>query len=621
MKLFETQIPDTGWMAPAELPRLDAAKAICIDVESRDPHIMERGPGWATGDGHIVGIAVGTDDGRRWYLPMQHEVGGGCLDAGVVLRWARDELTRPGQVKVGANLMYDLGWLAAEGVHVPGPYYDVQWAEALLDEHRDSYSLDAIAQDYGLGGKTSDELYRWCADAYGGRVNGKQRANIYRAPACLVGPYAEGDVDLPLRIRELQLPKLEQADLMDLCDLEHRLIPLLLAMRFRGVRIRDDWERIRDELRSRIVVPDGVEIWAAASLADYCRARGIEYQLTATGKPSFTKDWLEANLPEIARARKLDKAAGTFFDGYMGKAVNGRIHCEFHPLRSDRGGTVSGRFSSSNPNLQNLPSRDPELGPLIRGLFVPDEGCLWAKLDYSQIEYRMLAHYARGRGADDVRDAYQRNPLTDFHSKVSEMSGLERKSAKGLNFSLVYGAGLASTAQTLGVSIEEAEAFRQTFFDEAPFIKFTFDWVARVASRRGYIRSIGGRHHRFPFWEPVGRNNAGYLPREEAIAKWGRRIRRARTHKALNSLLQGSAADIMKMAMVQIWESGVCDVLGAPAITVHDELDFSMPDTPEGREAIKEVKRIMETCVELRVPLVADVEIGPNWADVEEVEL
>ena len=614
-------IPNTGWAAPTEFPRLEAAKVICIDVETYDPHIKERGPGWATGDGHLVGIAVGTDDGHRWYFPMRHEVGGGNLDPDMVLRWAKDELTRPGQLKVGANLMYDLGWLAAEGVDVPGPYYDVQWAEALLDEHRTSYSLDAIALDYGLGGKMSNELYQWCSQAYGGKPDGRQRANIYQAPACLVGPYAEGDVDLPLRIREQQVQKIEQLVLHDLLDLEHRLIPMLLAMRQRGVRIREDWPDIRGRLaaEAKKVAPAGVDIWSAASLAAYCDQKGIQYPRTPKGAPSFVKGWLEKHLPDVARARKLDKACGTFFDGYMGKAVDWRIHCEFHPLRSDSGGTVSGRFSSSNPNLQNIPSRDPELGPLIRGLFIPEEGCLWAKLDYSQVEYRLLAHYARGRGADDVREAYRRDPTTDFHAHVAEMSGLERKPAKNLNFGMVYGQGLATTAATMGCSLEEAEQFRQRYFDEAPFVKYTFDWVSRVAANRGYIRSIGGRIHRFPYWEPIGKWNEGYLPRAEAEEKWGKRIRRARTHKALNALLQGSAADIMKMAMAQIWESGVCDVLGAPHLTVHDELDFSMPDTPEGRDAILEVKRIMETCVKLNVPLVADVEIGPDWANINEL--
>ena len=607
----------TDWTPPAELPRLSEARVVAIDLETYDPHLRERGPGWATRDGHIVGIAVATDDGHSWYLPMRHEVGGGNIAPEVVLRWARDELTREGQLKVGANLIYDLGWLRAEGVEVPGPYYDVQWAEALLDEHRDSYSLDAIARDYGLGGKETDELYDWCARAYGGRADDRQRANIYRAPASLVGPYAERDAALPLLIRERQLPRLRELDLLGLLDLEHRLIPLLLAMRFRGVRIREDWRRVRDELRTRMRVPEGVEIWAASSLAAYCERKGITYPRTAKGAPSFTKQWLEKHLPEIAEARKIDKACSVFFDSYMGKAVRGRIHCEFLPLKTTDGGTVSGRMASRQPNLQNIPSRDPELGPLIRSLFIPEEGCLWAKLDYSQIEYRLLAHYARGEGADDVREAYRRDPRTDFHARVAEMSGLDRKSAKGLNFGMIYGQGLATTAATLGVSLAEAERFREKYFSDAPFVKYTFDWVSRVAARRGWIRSIGGRYHRFPYWEPMDRRDEGWLPYDEARRKWGHRIRRARTHKALNALLQGSAADIMKMAMVKIWESGVCDVLGPPHLTVHDELDFSVPDTKEGREALEEARRIMETCIELRVPLVVDVELGPSWGEVQ----
>ncbi len=641
--LFSTEqiapIPKTGWTAPASFPNLEAAKTLCIDVETWDPNLKEKGPGWATGDGHLCGIAVGTDDGHRWYFPMRHEIGGGNMDPATVLRWAKREFSRPGQLKVGANLLYDVGWLSTEGVHVEGPFFDVQWAEALLDEHRYRYSLDSIAKDRGTGGKVSDALYRWCSAAYGGKPTARgQGGNIHRAPASLVGPYAEGDVDQPLRIMEQQIQELDEHELTKLCDLEHRLLPMLHAMRARGALIRSDWQKLRDQVQSKIIIPPGVDIWSRDSLAHYCRGKDIAYPMTASKRPvpSFVGPWLEVHLPEIAAARKYDKAAGTFFDGYMGKAVKNKIHCQFHPLRSDAGGTVSGRFSSSDPNLQNIPSRDKELAPLIRGLFIPEEGDLWCKQDYSQIEYRLLAHFARGTGANDVREKYVLDPKTDFHQMVSEMSGLERKPAKILNFGMIYGQGVATTAATMGCTVYEAERFREQYFEKAPFVKHTFDWVARVAGQRGYLRSIGGRLHRFVHWEPrdwglrddfkltTDRDGLEARIRElqakarEAGTKVpGGGTVRAKTHKALNSLLQGSAADIMKIAMVDVWESGVCDVLGAPVLTVHDELDWSVPDTQEGREAIRESQHIMENCVKLDVPLLVDTEWGSNWANVK----
>ena len=634
-------VPDTGWSPPSSFPRLGEAKNLCIDVETFDPNLIEKGPGWATGDGHLCGIAVGTDDGHRWYFPMRHEDSGLNMDPEVVLRWARNELCRPDQLKIGANLMYDLGWLQYEGVDVKGPYYDIQHAEALLDEHRRHYSLDSIAKDRGLDGKVSNELYQWCSTAFGGKANAHgQGKNIHRAPVELVGPYAEGDVDLPLKIMEQQLVELEAAGLNDLMRMEERLTPMLLAMRKRGVRIRDDWERVRSQLESKIIIPEGVDIWASATIERACKREGIAYKKTKTGKASFTADWLKGHehplMRQIATARKYEKATGTFFNGYLGKTVNGRLHGEFHPLRSDDGGTVSGRFSSSNPNLQNIPSRDPELGPLIRSLFVPDEGEDWAKLDYSQVEYRLLTHFARGEGADRVRRKYLEDARVDFHQMVSEMSGLDRKSAKNLNFGMIYGQGADLTASVMGVSRSEADAFRAQYFEQAPFVKFTSDWVARVAGQRGHLKSIGGRYHRFPHWEPADWSLRGKVPMEkdrdlvehlieeqqeiarasgEKVPRSG--VVRARTHKSLNALLQGSAADIMKLAMVDVWESGVCDVLGAPLLTVHDELDFSVPRSAEGHEALREAKRLMEDCYKLGVPLICDAELGPNWAEVK----
>ncbi|HEY6019839.1 MAG TPA: hypothetical protein VIY48_08015, partial [Candidatus Paceibacterota bacterium] len=300
-------IPDTGWMPPAEFPRLDAARLIAIDTETCDPHLSERGPGVRTG-GYIVGLAVGTDDGQRWYFPMRHTVQREMnLDPDVVLRWARNELCRTGQPKVGANLLYDLDYLYAAKVPVTGPFYDVQIAEPLLDENAFSYSLESIGRKHLGEGKRDDALYRWSAVAYGGKPERAQAANIWRCPPALVGPYAEGDVDLPLRILEKQRTRLGEQDLIDLFDLESRLIPLLLAMRQRGVRVDvGAAQRVYDLFTERIKSAEqrlgGINVYAANDIARYCQKHHIEFGVTEQGNPSFTASFLEHHSDPLIRS-------------------------------------------------------------------------------------------------------------------------------------------------------------------------------------------------------------------------------------------------------------------------------------------------------------------------------
>lgn len=624
-------IPNTGWTTPTEFPRLDAAKVIALDTETKDPHLLDKGPGVRTG-GHIVGLSVGTDDGQRWYFPVRHSLGGN-MDPGMVFRWAKEELGRETQIKVGANLLYDLDYLAHEGVVVRGPLFDVQVAEPLLDENAVSYSLDSLSRKYLGETKVDELLYDWCYEAYGGRPGRPQAANIWRAPVQLVGPYAEGDVDLPLRIFEKQRVELEKQGLWELFQLESAIIPMLLAMRRRGVAVdtvaaQNAYDALTMEIEELYHSIGGINIHAAAEIAQMCDRAGIVYPYTKTGKPSFTKTWLERHadprIQAIQNIRTLTKARDTFVKGYiLEDHVNGRIHAQFHQLRGDENGTVSGRFSSSNPNLQNIPSRHPRLGPLIRGMFIPEPGEKWLKIDWSQIEYRLLCHYGIGESAEKARKMYREDPSTDFHVFTSELTGVERKSAKGINFGLVYGMGEPSLAGHLGKQLNEVKPIFDAYHENMPFVKETYNVVQSAAQRRGWIRTIGKRLRRFDRWEPSDWNAKSddfeALPLEEARAKWGARIRRAFCHKALNSLLQGSAADIMKEAMRQIWEAGVCDVLGAPLLTVHDELDWSVPQTKEGMDAAKEVHHIMETCVPLQVPLRAESELGANWGQLDKL--
>jgi DNA polymerase I-like protein with 3'-5' exonuclease and polymerase domains len=631
------------WTLPAELPDLSGAPLISLDIETFDPELTDKGPGVRRG-GYIVGIAVGVPGGRRWYLPFGHSTGV-QFPREKVLDWARVELCRPGQAKVGANLLYDLDFLTAAGVPVTGPFYDVQIAEPLIDENAGRYNLDALGEKY-LGEKKDVSLLETEVRRRG--LRGNVQSHIWEVPPEFVGPYAEKDVDLPLRILKLQSGIMDEQGLKDLFILESKLIPLLLQMRQTGVRVNiRRAKQVGFKLRERLDVAlveletaagQDVDIWAAASIAQAFDRAGIEYPRTSkTDAPSFKKEWLErhpsrlANI--IAECRRLDKFIGTFIDGMiLGNHIGGRIHCEFNQLRSDDYGTVSGRLSSSHPNLQQVPKRDDELGPLVRSIFIPEPGQDWGRTDYSQIEYRLLAHYGTGPGSDYVREMYRKNPDVDFHQICADRAGIKRGQAKNLNFAVVYGAGVDKTAVMLGgVDREQARAFLESYHTELPFIKGTARIASRRADDRGWIKTILGRRRRFNTWEPADfelSKKADPMENRQAMSEWVQKkidaaraagtkipragVRRAGTYKALNSLIQGSAADLLKKAMVDCYDAGIFREI-APLLTVHDEIDASVPRTKVGKQAFAEMVRIMETAIPLRVPVLVESKIGRDW--------
>jgi len=636
-------IPSTGWKTRAVFPDLSSAKAIAIDTETYDPELMDAGPGWARGRGHIVGVSIATDDGFKCYYPVRHSISTeDNLDPIVVFRWLREQLCRPHQVKVGANLIYDIGWLRMEGVLVKGKLHDVQFAEALIDEEA-SVALEALGQKYLGLGKESSKMYEWLADAYGGKPDGTQRKNIWRCPPKLVGAYAESDATLPLEIIRWQCHQLEWQGLLEVYDLECRLIPLLIDMRYQAVRVdlakankaHDDLIVIERDHQIILNQQCGfnVKINSGPYLAKAFDKFAIQYPRTEKGAPSFTGDFLKSVehplAKEVMRVRQVQKARSTFIDNYiLAKNVNGRVYGSFHPLKGDSGGTVSGRFASSDPNLQNLPARDPILGPLIRGCFVPDHGHPgWRAFDYSSIEYRFLAHYAVGQGADHVRSVFNKDPFADYHQTVCDMIndlthiGLKRKPAKTINFGLVYGMGIAKLALSLGLSEAEGKSLIATYFESLPYVKTTLEQYGGQAGREGYIATVMGRRSRFTKFVPStrGGRNEMPLPYEEAVAKWGNRVERVGLHKAVNRLLQGSAADLMKKGMVEAYEAGLFNDL-MPSLTVHDELDWSDPCEAWSDKQFKEIRHIMETAISgLSVPIIVACDRGTNWGDAEEV--
>ena len=634
-------LPATDWAPPAEFPNLTGAQRLGFDVETKDPDLRSHGPGVRRDECHVVGYSLSTGD-RSWYFPIRHE-GGGNLDAHMVTGWVRDTFRNFTGELYGANLQYDIDWGMQEGIDFSGVsrFVDVTLAEPLLNENLFEYGLEAIlTRRYGEGGGKIEDVLQQAAKHF---KYGDAKKFLHKLPARYVGGYAEADAHKPIQVYDDHLKdELAAQNLTSLFDLECRLIPLLVAMRRRGVRVADE-ERLAEidrylrerltSIESKINNTAGFEVSlnnAGGTLAAAFDKLGVPYPVKKeTGNPSFTKPFLEGHthwFPKaVAEGRKWEKVRGTFIEGHLGHAINGRIHCEFNQLRSDGRGTISGRFSSTNPNLQNIPARDPELGPMIRSLFLPEPGEQWWRMDWSQIEYRLLAHYAVGESGKRLRKRYNTEDDVDFHFICGDMAGLDasndyiRKKVKNVNFGVVYGAGVETTAATMGVSVAEAEEFLTNYHEDLPFARDTQRHVMNKATQRGYIFTLLKRRARFPLWEPAEykgskkTRNLKPLPRDQAVEKWGSNIKRAFTYTALNRLLQGGAADLMKKAMVDIWESGVCDEIGPPGVTVHDELGWSAGLSERELTAMREVRNIMETCIELSVPIKADVEYGPNW--------
>ncbi len=619
--------PKSEWVPPAELPDIFDAKQIAIDVETRDPNIKSNGPGWPTGDGEVVGYAVAVDNWSG-YIPIRH-LGGGNLDERIVNKWLKKVFESPAD-KIMHNAQYDAGWIRQMGFTINGRIIDTMLIAALLDENRFSYSLNSLA--YDLLGKIKQE--RTLQDA--AREFGLDpKAEMWKMPAMYVGPYAVTDAELTLQLWNHLSAQLTQEQLWPIANLELKLLPCLVDMTWRGVRVdQDRVERTRNHLikeeketlaKIKHVAGQNVELWAAASIAKAFDKLGIPYPRTEKNAPSFTKSFLSDHPHELAqlivRARNLNKTSGTFINTIMKHCrTDGRIHGHINQIRSDDGGTVSGRISMSNPNLQQIPARDPELGPMIRSLFLPEEGEQWAAIDFSQQEPRILVHYAyvygRSRGTqmagvEEFVTAYREDPDMDFHTMVAEMANIPRKQAKTINLGMMYGMGVNKLSDQLDIDVDEAKGLVGQYHDRVPFVKGLMNGVMNSLNSRsssGSVRSILGRKCRFNLWEPATFAMNKALPYQDALKEYGEttRLKRAYTYKALNRLIQASAADMTKQAMVNIYEQG-----RLPLVQIHDEIAMSV----KNREDANSIAKIMENAVPLEVPSKCDVEIGPSWGE------
>ena len=610
--------PQTEWLPPEEFPDLSKHDEIAIDLETKDPELTKMGSGAIIGKGEVVGIAIAVE-GWCGYYPIAHG-GGGNMDKTMVLKWFQDVLNTKG-CKIFHNAMYDVCWIRSMGLNINGTIIDTMIASALCDENQFRFDLNTCAKRYVGTGKDEAALYaaakEWGIDPKG---------EMYKLPAMYVGQYAEKDAAITLKLWQYLKREIVNQDIQSIFDMETELFPCLVDMRFLGVRVDvEEANQLKKKLVAReqaallaVKKETGIEpqIWAARSIAKIFEKLKLPYDVTEkTSAPSFTKNFLQNHphpvVQKIAQARETNKAHTTFIDTILKHSHKGRIHAEINQLRGDNGGTVTGRFSYSNPNLQQIPARNKELGPMIRSLFIPEKGHTWGVFDYSQQEPRLVVHYAGLQnlyGVDDVLDSYNNDPNTDFHTIVADMANIPRSQAKTINLGLFYGMGKNKLQAELGVDKETSDGLFKQYHDRVPFVKQLMDNVMQRAQQRGQIRTLLGRLCRFHLWEPnmFGMHKA--MTHDAALLEHGPGIRRAYTYKALNKLIQGSAADMTKKAMIELYKEGII-----PHIQVHDELDISI-ESPEHANKIKE---IMENAVELQVPNKVDYESGPNWGQIK----
>ena len=591
-------------------PDLSNAKQIAFDIETRDPDLTDLGPSNYRGTGKILGISIADGEGFSEYYNVGH-YDCGTEERTKNINYLRDVLGNS-VLKIGQAIMYESDWLenGEYKMKVNGKLASIEIAEALLDETQLEYNMDFMGKKYLGIGKEKTEIDRFCED---NRLKGDPRMWLWKMPWELVRKYGKVDAELPIKIFNIQRPMLEEQELMDLFDLECELVRVLVFFRKTGVLI-DQAKRDRNGL----MVQNKLELAeqrlfnmfgefnynSSMQLAKLFDKQGIVYPYTEKGSPSinayFFKRYSE-EIPlvkEIFELRQMRSHLDNFIMGSHVKFVcpDGKMHPQFFNLRNDNlgalKGTRSGRLSGANPNLQQQPSKgvDEYWGQICREDFISFEDCWWGKIDYSQIEYRFMAHFATGPGADELRAAYNTNSDQDYHQFIMDLTGLKRRYAKNLNFGVAFGMGAAHMAELFGWEIDYAYEIINIYHSRAPYVKATIQSVEKVAKQRGYIKT--------------------FLKRRSHL------VDPSKAYTMYCRLVQGSAADLMKTAMLKAYKAGLFDIL-APHITVHDELDLSIPKTKVGIDAFRELQHVMETCLTLRVPVRAEAEIGPNWADVE----
>ena len=655
---------------------------VSVDLETYDPDLKTKGSGAVRGIGYVCGIGISTGK-QTLYFPIRHAMSGNLEPKPTWEILNKKLFQNPHIKKVFHNAMYDVCWIRAESGLMPkGELLDTMIAASIIDENRLRYTLDSISKDYLTESKYKYDLREKSLKEFGIK---DPLNNMHKLPYSLVKDYAEQDVKLTLKLWKIFEPKLqetlyyneetkEKKNLQKIFKLETDLFPCLVDMKFKGVRVDVEkakqfghkLETEREQLIKNIHKDTGikVEIWASASIKRLLIQQKItDYKTTPKSEmPQLPKQYLRTHknkyLRMIARARECDKAKNAFVEGLLSFVHKGRIHADINQIRSDQGGTVTGRFSMSNPNLQQVPAKG-EIGKRIREIFIPEEECTWGSFDYSQQEPRIVVHYASKfnfPGIEKLSDAYKENPNTDFHKIVANMANIPRTQAKTINLGLFYGMGRMKLQKELEISPEEAKDLFHDYHSKVPFIKELSNGLIEFAEQHGLIYTLGDRFCRFDRWEPYEKQwNAALgrfeievkveqkkyneekkewetvifyeykpvpvLTKEQAKLKYheqypedvdynnfNKHYRLAFTYRALNRLVQGSAADMTKQAMVDLYKMGI-----VPHIQIHDELCISIPN----KEIALKIKDTMENAIRLKIPNKVDYASGNNWGNIK----
>jgi len=644
---------------------LNGIDTVAIDIETYDPNLKTKGSGAIRKDGFICGIAVSTGNDLA-YFPLRHsdtDIDYQRIDK--IWQVLNDKIFQNDKItKVFHNAMYDVCWIrAVTGMMIKGRIVDTMIAASVIDENRFKYSLDALSKDYLNEEKYKYDLQQKTLEWSGGTVKDPM-TNMHKLPASIVKEYAKQDVNLTYKLWKLFDKKIdevlytkddgEQKTCRQIFELETKLFLCLVDMKFKGVRIDvakailfgRHLKKRRDQIVKAIesITTIKVDIWAAASikkLLDHLHIK--DYKVTPKSKmPQLPKDYLKTHnnkcLRMIAKAREYDKAVNTFIDGLLEYVHEGRIHADINQIRSDTGGTVTGRFSMSNPNLQQIPAKG-YIGGKMRELFIPEDGCEWASFDYSQQEPRIVVHYAIKLGlpgTESLQEEFDRDDA-DFHQIVADMANISRKQAKTINLGLFYGMGKIKLQRELGLDQRQAKELFNEYHGRVPFVRQLSQELIAFAKQNKLLFTLHDRFCRFDRWETTNKewnpetnrfNEVPLYTKEQAMEAFKaemldkykenkidanymdyfeRYYTPAFTYKALNRLIQGSAADMTKKAMVDLYEKGII-----PHIQIHDELCFSITD-----QEPELIKKTMEQTIPLEVKNKVDFESGPNWGTIK----
>jgi len=672
---------------------LKGIDTVAIDIETYDPNLKTKGLGAIRGDGFITGVAVATGKDTV-YFPLHH----------LNVKKSEEEqkefwdklnsklLQNKNITKVFHNAMYDVCWIrATTGKMIKGRIVDTMIAASVIDENKFKYSLDALSKEYLNDNKYKYDLQEKVLKDSNGIIKDPM-SNMHRIDSNIVKEYAKQDVNLTLRLWNIFDKKLdevlyinpgtkEEKTCRNIFELETRLFPCLVDMKFKGVKIDVQklesfgkrLKRRRDNLLNIIKKHTGVsvQIWAANSIKILLQQQKItNYEKTPkSGMPKLPKDYLRTHsnrfLRHVGKARECDKALNTFIEGLKGYVHNGRIHADINQIRSDKGGTVTGRFSMSNPNLQQIPAKG-HYGKKMREMFLPEKNHEWGSFDYSQQEPRIVVHYAikhKLSETEKLKDKFDSDEA-DFHQIVADMAKISRKQAKTINLGLFYGMGKGKLQEELNLDKAQAEKLFKSYHDKVPFVKELSDNLMDFSKRTKLIYTLEDRFcrfdryestnkrwnnkiRRFEEWDPEAKQikdkdgkityQGEYVPpklltKTDALEKFktmfndkskrkiedltekeretffGLYFVPAFTYKALNRLVQGSAADMTKKAMVLLYEKGI-----VPHIQIHDELCISI----KNKEARITVQKIMEKAISLEVENKVDYESGPNWGIIK----